>query len=54
MRIYKQMYKSRKGEYKQAKKWYVETRDHKEIVRAFPAFTDRKQSEVLANKIENW
>jgi len=52
MRIYKQMYKDKSGETKQSKKWYVETRDHMRIVRAFPAFTNKKQSTKLGEKIE--
>lgn len=46
------MYKDKNGETKQSKKWYVETRDHMRIVRAFPAFKNKKQSTKLGEKIE--
>jgi len=52
MRIYKQKYKSRSGETKQSKKWYVRLNDHMKITQAFPAFTDKQQSIRLGEKIE--
>jgi hypothetical protein len=46
------MYKENNKKTKQLKKWYVEVRDHMGIVRNFPAFTDKKQSVKLGEKIE--
>jgi integrase/recombinase XerD len=52
MRVFRTTYKSRDGKTKQAKKWYVEFRDHREIQRRLPAFTDRKASEDFGRKVE--
>ncbi len=52
MRIYKPMYKEKNKQAKRLKKWYVEIRDHMKITRAFPGFTDKKQSAKLGEKLE--
>ena len=52
MRVYKQKYKSKKGETKQSQKWYVRLQDHMKITQAFSAFTDKQQSIKLGQKIE--
>ncbi len=52
MRIYKPTYKNKSGKTKRLKKWWVELRDHLQIVRRFPAFADRDESEILGRKIE--
>jgi len=52
MRIYKPMYKEKNKQAKRLKKWYVEIRDHMKIARAFPGFTDKKQSAKLGEKLE--
>jgi len=46
------MYKEKNRQTRQLKKWYVEVRDHMGIVRDFPAFTDKKQSAKVGEKIE--
>lgn len=48
MRVYKP--KRADGEYYE--KWYCETRDHRGNVRRIPAFTDKRQSEEFARKLE--
>ncbi len=52
MRVFKTTYKARDGRTKQARKWYVEVRDHLSTIRRFPAFTDKAQSEALGRQIE--
>src|SRR3989304_8918388 len=52
MRVFRATYKDRKGQRKQAAKWYVEFRDPLDRFRRLPAFTDKKQSEELGRKLE--
>ncbi len=53
MRLFKPTYRDKKtGQARQVKKWWIELRDHLEIVRRFPAFTDKGRSRVLAQQIE--
>jgi integrase len=52
MRVFKTTYKDRNGQTQESAKWYIEFRDHQEIIRRLPAFTDKKQSEELGRKIE--
>jgi len=53
MSLFKPTYKDKKtGRKKKVSKWWVEVRDHQAIVRRFAAFTDKRQSEVLATKIK--
>jgi integrase len=52
MRVYRTYYKDKDGEKKQVKKWYIETRDHLNIIRRFPALTDKRQSEALGRQID--
>ena len=51
MRVYRTYYKDKDGKKKQVKKWWIETRDHLNVIRRFPAFTDKRQSEALARQI---
>jgi len=52
MRVFRTSYKDKTGRKRQAAKWYIELRDHRETVRRFPAFTDKRQSEALGRQIE--
>lgn len=52
MRVYRTYYKGKDGKKKQVKKWYIETRDNLNIIRRFPAFTDKRQSESLGRQID--
>jgi hypothetical protein len=52
MRIFRTSYKSKNGQTKQARKWYIEVRDYHQVVRRFAAFTDRTQSQLLGRQIE--
>ncbi len=52
MRVFRQWYKDRKGEKKQTRNWYVELTDHLARPQRFPAFEDKRQSELLGRQIE--
>ncbi len=52
MRVYRVYYKDKNGKKKQIKKWWIELRDHLQIARRFPAFTNKSQSELLGRQIE--
>lgn len=53
MSIFKPTYKDKKtGKKKKISKWWIELRDHQEIVKRFAAYTDKRQSEVLETKIK--
>ena len=52
MRVFRTSYRDKNGQTVQAKKWYIELRDHLQTVRRFPAFTDKGQSESLGRQIE--
>lgn len=44
--------KSKKPKNKQTRNWYIELRDHRQILRRIPAFVDKAASEALGRKIE--
>ncbi len=53
MRLFKPTYRDKKtGEQREVTKWWIETRDHREIVRRFPAFADKGHSHVFALQIK--
>ncbi len=53
MRLFKPTYRDKKtGQSRQVKKWWIELRDHLEVVRRFPAFTDKGRSRVFGQQIE--
>jgi len=52
MRIFRPTRKNKKGNPVPYHKWYVEIRDHQEIIRRIPAFKDKKASEELGRKLE--
>ena len=52
MRAYRTYYKDKDGKKKQVQKWYIETRDHLNIIRRFPALTDKRQSEAFGRQID--
>jgi site-specific recombinase XerD len=52
MRLFRASYTTPDGQKRQVKNWYIELRDHLQIVRRFAAFTDKTQSEALGRQIE--
>ncbi|MFA5252202.1 MAG: hypothetical protein WC454_06425, partial [Phycisphaerae bacterium] len=52
MRIYKTSYKDKGGESHEVAKWWLELRDHKNIVRRFPGFIDKDATESLGKQIK--
>jgi len=53
MRLFKPTYRDKKtGRQRHVKKWWIELRDHLEVVRRFPAFTDKGRSSVFGQQIE--
>jgi len=52
MRTFKPTYRNAQGRQKKVRRWWVELRDHNRIVRRFPAYSDRRQSEFLGRNIE--
>ena len=52
MRVFRSSYKSRDGQTKKTSRWYIETRDHREIVRRFVGFVDKRQTEALGRQIQ--
>ena len=52
MRVFRSTYRDRSGKKCRTAKWYVETRDHLQRVRRFPAFPGKKESEALGRQIE--
>jgi integrase len=52
MRIYKISYKDKSGESHEVAKWWLELRDHKNIVRRFPGFIDKGATESLGKQIK--
>jgi len=52
MRLFKPTYKDKNGKTKQVSKWWVELRDHKEVVRRFAGLRDKGQSELLGRQIQ--
>ena len=51
-RCFKPAYRDRKGKKQKTSKFYVEFKDHYQIVRRLPAFIDRRPSEALGRQIE--
>ena len=43
---------NKKPENKQTRNWYIELRDHRQVLRRIPAFVDKAASEALGRKIE--
>jgi integrase len=52
MRVFKTTYTARDGTKRQAKKWFVEVRDHLRVARRFYGFTDKASSQALGRGIE--
>jgi len=52
MRVFRSTYRDRKGRRREARKWYVEFRDHTDHVRRFAAFTDKAATEELGRRVE--
>jgi hypothetical protein len=53
MRVFKPKYRDKRtGKLKPVSKWWLETRDHLQIVRRFPGCTDKKATEALGRQIE--
>jgi site-specific recombinase XerC len=50
-RLFKTTYKDRRGETREAAKWYVEFRDHLDTVRRLPAFTSKSASEEFGRNL---
>ena len=51
MRIYKPNYKARDGSSRPTTKWYVEFRDHNDVLRRLSAFTSRSASDEFARNL---
>ena len=52
MRVFKTTYTDRKGRTKEAADWYIEFRDHLEIIRRLPAFQSKPASEEMGRNLE--
>ena len=52
MRVFRSTYRDRNGKKCKTSKWYIEFRDHLQLTRRLPAFTDKRQSEALGRQIE--
>jgi len=52
MKVSKQKYKNRDGQSVESAKWYVRFKDHQELHRRLPGFTDKGATEELGRKIE--
>jgi len=52
MRVFRSTYRDREGKKCKTSKFYVEFKDHLELTRRLPGFTDRRQSEALGRQIE--
>lgn len=51
MRVFKTTWTDRDGNKVETRKWYIEFRDHLQIIRRLTAFTDKSLSEALGRKI---
>ena len=49
MRIFKMTYKANDGKLRQARKWSVEFRDHRETIQRMAGFTDKAQAKAMEN-----
>ena len=52
MRIFKPSYKTKSGQKKQSGKYYIEVKDHLEILRKYPGFSDKRLTAALGAQIE--
>jgi len=52
MRLFKPTYKDKKGKTKKVSKWWIELRDHNEIVRRFAGFPDKVATEEIGRNIQ--
>ena len=52
MRLFKASYKDRKGRARKSSKYYVEFKDHLDVIRRLPAFTDEDSSAEFGRKLE--
>ncbi len=52
MRAFRAQYRDRSGAKRLSSRWYAEFRDHLEIVRRLPGFTDKSATQELARKLE--
>ncbi|NQT03278.1 MAG: tyrosine-type recombinase/integrase [Planctomycetes bacterium] len=52
MRTYKPKFKDKRGKWKEVGKWWIELRDHNEIVRRFAGFPDKAATEALGQQIQ--
>ena len=46
MRIWKPIYRGRDGKTKTLGKWWIELRNQHHVVRRFPSFKDKTQSQI--------
>jgi len=52
MRVFQSTYRDRAGTKRKTSKFYVEFKDHLQLTRRLPPFTDKRQSEALGRQIE--
>ena len=52
MRVFRQKYRDRGGKLRESSKWYAEFRDHNEVTRRLPGFSDKAATEELGRKVE--
>jgi len=52
MRLFRTTYRDRKGQKRQAKRWYVEWTDHQEVLRRWPAYEDKRSSSHFGRQLE--
>ena len=52
MRVFRQQYKDRSGKTRESAKWYVEVKDHLDVVRRMPGFTDKALTAELGRRIQ--
>src|SRR5262245_40129660 len=52
MRVFRTTYKDRAGSVREASRWYIEFKDHRDGRHRIPAFTDKAMSEDLGRKLE--
>ena len=52
MRVFKPSYKTKSGQKKQSGKYYIEVKDHLEILRKYPGFSDKRLTAALGAQID--
>lgn len=52
MRVFRQKYTARDGSAKSSAKWYIEFRDHREVARRVPGYSDKGATRELGRKLE--